>query len=69
MSLKERVTAQLGQLSEVELARVSEYIAEIKEQLPVRRSKNSAYLKVKEVLKGSQASMSQQIIDERDDRV
>ena len=68
-NLKERVTSQLNQLSEVELAKVSQYIAEIKKQLPPRRAKNDAYLKVKEALKNVQSSTSQLIIDEREDRV
>ncbi len=68
MSLKEQVTSQLNQLSEPELAKVSQYIAQIKKQLPPRRVKNNAYLKVREALTGVQ-DMSQLIIDERADRL
>jgi hypothetical protein len=69
MSLKEQVTSQLNQLSESELAKVSKYIAEIKDQLPPTRIKNNAYLKVREALEGGQGSLSQLIIDEREDRL
>lgn len=69
MSLKEQVTSQLDQLSDSELAKVSQYIAEMKDLLPPRRNKNEAYLKVRGVLKGVQDSMSQFVIDEREDRL
>lgn len=69
MKLKEQVTSQLNQLSESELAKVSQYIAELKSQLPPRRVKNDAYLKVKEALKGVQGSMSQFVIEQRTDRI
>ncbi len=69
MSLKEQVASQLNQLSEPELAKVSQYIAELKEQLPPRRIKNDAYLKVRKALTGVKDSMSQSIIDERADRI
>ena len=69
MNLKEQVTSQLNQLSEAELTKVAQYIAEMKEQLPPPRNKNDAYLKVRAALKGVQGSMSQLIIDERADRV
>jgi len=69
MNLKEQVASQLNQLSDSELAKVSQYIAEMKEQLPPRRVKNKAYLKVREVLKSIDGSMSQLVIDERKDRI
>ena len=69
MNLKEQVASQLNQLSNDELMKVSQYIAELKEQLPPRRVKNNAYLKAREALKGINGSMSQLIINEREERV
>ncbi|WP_020598077.1 hypothetical protein [Spirosoma panaciterrae] len=69
MSLKEQVSSQLNQLSEAELAKVSQYIIELKGQLPPRRVKNDAYLDVRKAFKDVSGSMSQFIIDEREDRL
>ncbi len=69
MSLKEQVSSQLNQLSEAELAKVSQYIIELKGLLPPRRIKNNAYLNVRKVLEDVSGSMGQSIIIEREDRL
>ncbi|GAB4025457.1 hypothetical protein GCM10028809_06420 [Spirosoma gilvum] len=69
MSLKEQVSSQLNQLSEAELAKVSQYIIELQGQLPPRRTKNNAYLTVRKALEDVSGSISQSTIVEREDRI
>lgn len=68
MSRIDQLTADLYLLSEQDLTKVQELVDGLKTKLPSKKAKNEAYLKARQILKGIDL-MSQQIINDRTDRI
>ena len=71
MKLKERAIKRLDELKPEALARVYDLITELKrtDQVKKRKPTNTEYLKVREALKQCKGSLSEDIINEREDRI
>jgi len=71
MKLKDRAIKKLDELKPEALARVYDLITELKrtDQAKKRKTTNTDYLKVREALKQCKGSLSEDIIQEREDRV
>lgn len=72
MLVKEQIVTELNSLGSPELFRIYEYVLTMKQVQKiqqVKKIKNSHYLKVREALKNLKTSLSQTIIEEREDRV
>ncbi len=71
MKLKEQAIKRLEELKPEALARVYDLITELKrtDQTKKRKATNTDYLKVREALKQCKGSLSEDIIQEREDRI
>jgi len=71
MKLKEQAIKRLDELKPEALARVYDLITELKrtDQVKKRKTTNTEYLKVREALKQCKGSLSEDIINEREDRI
>ncbi len=71
MKLKEQAIKRLEELKPEALARVYDLITELKrtDKAKKRKMTNTDYLKVREALKQCKGSLSEDIIQEREDRI
>ena len=71
MKLKEQAIKKLDELKPEALARVYDLIIELKRTNQVKKSKMTVtdYMKVREALKQCKGSLSEDIIQEREDRI
>ena len=71
MKLKEQAIKRLEELKPEALARVYDLITELKrtDKAKKRKTTNTDYLKVREALKQCKGSLSEDIIQEREDRI
>ncbi len=71
MKLKEQAIKRLEELKPEALARVYDLITELKrtDKAKKRKTTNTEHLKVREALKQCKGSLSEDIIQEREDRI
>lgn len=71
MKLKEQAIKKLDELEPEALARVYDLIVALKRTNQAKKSKTTAadYIKVREALKQCKGSLSEDIIQEREDRI
>lgn len=71
MKLKEQAIKKLDELKPEALARVYDLITELKQTNQAKKSKMTIpdYMKVREALKQCKGSLSEDIIQEREDRI
>ncbi len=71
MKLKEQAIKKLDELKPEALARVYDLITELKRTSQTKKSKMTVtdYMKVREALKQCKGSLSEDIIQEREDRI
>ena len=71
MKLKEQAIKKLDELKPEALARVYDLITELKRTSQAKKNKMTVtdYMKVREVLKQCKGSLSEDIIQEREDRI
>ena len=71
MKLKEQAIKKLDELKPEALARVYDLITELKRTSQAKKSKMTItdYMKVREALKQCKGSLSEDIIQEREDRI
>ena len=71
MKLKDQAIKKLNELKPEALARVYDLIIELKRTEPTKKSKTTAadYIKVRKALKQCKGSLSDDILQEREDRI
>jgi len=71
LNIKEQTIKELDELKPEALAKVYDLITELKRTNQAKKSKTTAagYLKVREALKQCKGSLSEDIIQEREDRI